>query len=464
MPLTPNQYRVLPGEITPENAGDPNNPYNRRIASLYATQGGTNDSAADMLSGVRGSSLAESVSGEPNFQDFGLKIADMLRRYQKPFVEQGFNAQEEQVRRLSARPSDDLIGASPTLQSGVRSAEAGALDPTIRGADLGGKTISGYLDQVKDIVQTYQAQQKETATRAQQVINGLITSKSGDGILALVEAQPDVVKMAGYDTKTLQAIANSFKEQASQPDIDFQKLEDAYGNQYVVAYDKKTGKRVGTSGAGRVPASSVPSSGVTGGYVAPTGGVGSKSYPGKVDGTPPPQPIIPMKPKDKLAYLNQVEDNLRVNPAIKAFGELVNFGVPTVIDRFNKGQTDSVADTVLMRSLAKVTDPTTGVREEEYRTFEDAVGSLNRIRVIPQKWIGKGRLTTEGRSQMIREIADRFNSRLIDYNEQYGYYAAQAARVGGTIPPPYKVSVPIQSPASGKSGTTSSGLRYTIEP
>ena len=152
-----------------------------------------------------------------------------------------------------------------------------------------------------------------------------------------------------------------------------------------------------------------------------------------------------LTPFQRLSYKNQLEDNMRGNPAVKSYGELVSFGVPTVIERFNKGQTDSVADTVLMRTLAKVTDPTTGVREEEYRTFEGATGALNRLFVMPKSWVGKGRLTAEGRSQMIREIQDRFNAKQKDYNEQYGYYKSQAEQGGITIPPPYLSSTPISS-------------------
>ena len=140
-----------------------------------------------------------------------------------------------------------------------------------------------------------------------------------------------------------------------------------------------------------------------------------------------------------ISLRNRLEDNLRQNPSVKAFGELVNFGVPVVLDRFEKGETDSVADTILMRSLAKVTDPTTGIREEEYRTFENAIGSLNRVFVMPQSWIGKGRLTPEGRAQMIREIQDRYDSREEDYLNQYQYYQYQAGQAGVTIPPPYSV-------------------------
>ena len=118
----------------------------------------------------------------------------------------------------------------------------------------------------------------------------------------------------------------------------------------------------------------------------------------------------------------------------------MNFGVPVILEQFKSGGSDSVSDTVLMRALAKVTDPQTGVREEEYRTFEDSVGALNQVYVMPKKWIGKGRLTSDGRAAMIREIQNRYNSREKDYNEQYKYYKKQAQDTGLDIPPPYLIT------------------------
>lgn len=142
----------------------------------------------------------------------------------------------------------------------------------------------------------------------------------------------------------------------------------------------------------------------------------------------------------QMQMRNQIEDNLRQNTAVKAYTELVNFGVPQVLEQFYDGTADSVSDTILMRSLAKVTDPTTGVREEEYRTFEDAQGALNKIYNMPKAWVGKGRLTAEGRAAMIREIEKRYEGRLDEYNDQYEYYSSQAERSGVTIPPSYQAA------------------------
>jgi len=151
-----------------------------------------------------------------------------------------------------------------------------------------------------------------------------------------------------------------------------------------------------------------------------------------------PSATSELTPYQELSVQNQIEDNFRQNPAIKAYTELVNFGVPQVIAQYDAGTIDNVGDTILMRSLAKVTDPTTGVREEEYRTFEDAIGALGRLVKIPSKSIGEGRLTKSGRADMIRELVSRYDARLDEYNNQYEYYKRQAERSRVTIPPRYK--------------------------
>ena len=146
-----------------------------------------------------------------------------------------------------------------------------------------------------------------------------------------------------------------------------------------------------------------------------------------------------------LGYTNQVEDNFRSNPAAQNFTQLVNFGVPSVIDELNQNPS-SVNDTILMRTLAKITDPTTGVREGEYETFESSVGALPRIYNLPKSWIGKGRLTDLGRQQMGNLIKTRYEAARGEYNNQYNYYNTQASYVGASLPPQYQVANPVQGP------------------
>lgn len=146
-----------------------------------------------------------------------------------------------------------------------------------------------------------------------------------------------------------------------------------------------------------------------------------------------------LTPIQLLGFTNQVEDNFRANPAVQNYTQLVNFGVPSVIQELSQNPS-SVNDTILMRTLAKITDPTTGVREGEYETFESATGAINRVFVLPKSWVGKGRLTDLGRQQMGQLVKTRFNAAQKEYTNQYNYYNRQASQVGATLPPPYQIS------------------------
>src|SRR5688572_7800574 len=79
---------------------------------------------------------------------FGLAVMDLLRQYQKlgtkPFVQQQFNAQDQQVKR-SIYTSPDLIGAAPGVQAGARNAAVGALRPTIQGAQDSQQTFGEQI-------------------------------------------------------------------------------------------------------------------------------------------------------------------------------------------------------------------------------------------------------------------------------------------------------------------------------
>lgn len=270
-----------------------------------------------------------------------------------------------------------------------------SLQSSVRNASVDAvqPTIGGarsLVEEAKDLLYDYQLKTEGNQKKAQGIIDSAISSGSS-GLEELMRVQPEIFKAAGTNTKAYEAVLKGMKAQESEKRRQFDVLHKNSGN-------------------------------------------GSNSS---------------LTSYQLIQYQNQIEDNFRGNPATKNYSELVNFGLPTVIDRFNKEETDSIADTILMRALAKTTDPTTGVREEEYRTFETAVGELNRLGVLPKKWVGRGRLTQEGRSQMIREIKDRFEASQEEYVNQYNYYNQQAGKVGLTIPPQYKVT---SSPPASKSG------------
>ena len=66
---------------------------------------------------------------------------------------------------------------------------------------------------------------------------------------------------------------------------------------------------------------------------------------------------------------------------------------------------NSAGDIVLIRSLARATDPETGIREEEYKTFTQAAGRLPALLTrFTSDMVGKGKLTETGRRAIINEL------------------------------------------------------------
>lgn len=137
-------------------------------------------------------------------------------------------------------------------------------------------------------------------------------------------------------------------------------------------------------------------------------------------------------------YLNQIQDNARQDPNISTFDE-VRASYETARSAALKA--DGAGDIVLMRMIAKITDPTTGVREEEFKTFSDAQGTLARYGVTLTKkmWSG-GRLTEEGRAALLSQAEDIYSQRKSAYDDSVNFFDKQAVEAGlpsGLVSPYY---------------------------
>lgn len=153
--------------------------------------------------------------------------------------------------------------------------------------------------------------------------------------------------------------------------------------------------------------------------------------------------------KEQRSYLNQIQDNARQDENVKTF--------PSIRASFETARSAATkqtgtGDIVLMRMIAKITDPTTGVREEEFRTFEGAQSTLARYGVTLTKrmWAGD-RLTNEGRLQLYQQAKDIYNQRLAAYEDSVNFYDQQAVDAGlpsGYVMPTYK------APSSTKKSST----------
>ncbi len=122
--------------------------------------------------------------------------------------------------------------------------------------------------------------------------------------------------------------------------------------------------------------------------------------------------------------LNTISDNARQDANIKEF-PAVRASFETARSAATKG--NGAGDIVLMRMIAKITDPTTGVREEEFRTFEGAQSTLARfgITLTKKMWAGD-RLTDSGRAQLLQQATDIYNQRKSAYDTSVQFFTKQA--------------------------------------
>lgn len=124
------------------------------------------DNAASLMQ--TGAASGQVANTADPYAKFNEGLMQLLTRHQtmgtKRFQEQGFNAQAEQNKRVSAKTPKDLIGASPGVQNSVRSASAGALDPTIDQARNAQQTFGEQVNSYGDAIKTAQDFIKEART------------------------------------------------------------------------------------------------------------------------------------------------------------------------------------------------------------------------------------------------------------------------------------------------------------
>ena len=155
--------------------------------------------------------------------------------------------------------------------------------------------------------------------------------------------------------------------------------------------------------------------------------------------------------KDERTYLNQVQDNARQQPEIKTFND-VRAAYEQGMSSAKQGT--GMGDLVLLRTLAKITDPSSAVREEEFRTFAGAQGALMRygIQLTKGMWSGE-RLTDDARKQFSQTLQDIYDQRSTAYTSAIDFYGKQLSDAG--IDPSY-VSFKYLAPTDETGGGTNS--------
>jgi hypothetical protein len=120
--------------------------------------------------------------------------------------------------------------------------------------------------------------------------------------------------------------------------------------------------------------------------------------------------------------------DFRQEQPVKSFSE--------VRDAFQRIQeaakrNDGVGDLTLLRSFAKLTDPTTGVREEEYRSMQGAMGALQKmgVQLTEGMWNGQ-QLTPQGRKQFLDTARSLYSRHKGSYDKTINLYRKKAQAFG----------------------------------
>lgn len=126
--------------------------------------------------------------------------------------------------------------------------------------------------------------------------------------------------------------------------------------------------------------------------------------------------------KDQLSLVNQLTDNIRQDNDIKYFQDVRN-----AYQRIQTTDKSGVGDLTLLRLYAKITDPTTGVREEEFKSMESAQGALARLGInLTKGQLNGERLTDSARQQFMDAAQKLYQKALGNYEQKYQLYTNQA--------------------------------------
>lgn len=324
---------------------------------------------------ARTAETAGIVAGQTasSYQAFSQKIMEMLQQAQQGIVPQvvGLEQQalglEEERARTGMQTPQELIGAAPSLQAGVRGAEMEAFAPGIERARQAGKTLSSRLQQFESILKY---------------------AKEFGEDFAKISPTPEIVE--GY-------------KQMIQAGGSPSSIPDEVRNQVI---GKMTTDNWNAWAEANRKGQQVAAEGLT-------------QY-------------------QTLNSLNQIRTGARQDPDIKIFSD--------VRGAYEQGRggalrKNGLGDIILMRTLAKITDPSSSVREEEFATFEDAQSTLARygIRLTKKMWAGD-RLTDGARTEFLSQLQDIYNQRKGAYDNAWNFYDSQAQELNlptGQVLPKY---------------------------
>ena len=172
-----------------------------------------------------GQNITAQATPDP-YAIFNQNVMSLLTRHQnlstRRFQEQEFNARGEQNKRVSKKTDPSLIGASPGIQNQVRSAQAGALDPTIAQAQQATHTFGERISNVRNAIDDarvfkseLEAGEEKKRQRAADIVE-LAIAQGSEALGELLRTSPELFKSAGYNTKEFEAVLKGLKAKETE--------------------------------------------------------------------------------------------------------------------------------------------------------------------------------------------------------------------------------------------------------
>lgn len=125
-----------------------------------------------------------------------------------------------------------------------------------------------------------------------------------------------------------------------------------------------------------------------------------------------------------------IRDDIRSDPDVKDF-----IIVRDNYERVKAGAKSKtgIGDLAIIFAYMKVLDPTSVVRETEYKNAAEAIGKIPILQTTPKRWIQGDKLTQEGRDSFLAEIEQLYDAKLNSHLEAVQFYS-NLARAQGLDP------------------------------
>ena len=227
--VDPNNPNAVIQDGPPINLGSTafgavNSPYPAQSSNIRDLQIRGGDPASIVQSsGTQAQGVAQGSA--PQFD--GNALIQLLQSYQKKALTQGFNAQQAQIAAGQQTP-EELIGASPGLQSSVRSAQEASFNPTIQGANTVDVALRDQVSNIRQLLTQQQTMVDKSRDDARAVIKDAFTLGGADSMKDLDPTEIAALeKSAGYPKGYIAGLAQTMKERELQLRADMAAQADA---------------------------------------------------------------------------------------------------------------------------------------------------------------------------------------------------------------------------------------------